>query len=863
MTTAPSHDRPLSRAATVMLQIGAAATILLFYLFVLLSVCFLLIVLAIEFIVLLALLRFGMSRLFMPVMNKHGELLWIFLRSLWLGKGSEYRITLRPDDAPGLFTLLGTVCAKAKVPLPHKVYLEMGVNAWVRLRGFRRGTGTTHLGMGYDLLAGLSQQEFEGVLAHEMMHAKLVQRGVSQLLMKGVNRAAKLSRALGSTVAGDRDAKKSVLFVATFQHSASFLTGLAARQMAACSRQDEFVADIGAAELCGANALRSALLKLDDLERVASRLPLRDRIAQLESGESFEAWLLRELAAAKAASPAETKAEIFNQYSTHPSMHDRIAALASFPDQPREESDPAIRLLANPDQVAIDLVAAIQKELVNREREDSRLLDRQGRKTRTTRNVTPMRFSGIVLVLGGICSLIFSLIYLSIEPLSVTLIFIVLGLAAIPLGVWLHRMGKYKDTITLPVPDYALIKAFKKGPVTDEEIKIIETELIKEADAVKKKKRAALYLNHSYAALGECNYLRAHIAARLCLGSEKKSVPGHLALAIATAGLNPGPTVGQALRFVQQQTGLQSESITWGAGWALALAGDWMYAEIFLVDAHAKKPSEPTILALLAVSQLRRGKLFSAIDSARQAHQLQPDRPVYTKLLIDLLLQGGFLREAYSHLQHMAEEAAADTDLAFAMVTLGLSQRNLETAEAWMELIAQGPTGPDKFVRLGNHCQTARYDQKAAEFFQHALTHGHYPEACLGLGRMEAFQQNKEQARAHFLAALDLHRPLGEKSSLPAPMVISVLNELNSLHDPVLDCKAWIAKIAGKPQTTQLTNVSFVIFAPNQNEAMTLMTHALQAMQPGLPPPSITWQLAPKERQPRGPVHQGIQYVLD
>ena len=33
-------------------------------------------------------------------------------------------------------------------------------------------------------------------------------------------------------------------------------------------------------------------------------------------------------------------------------------------------------------------------------------------------------------------------------------------------------------------------------------------------------------------------------------------------------------------------------------------------------------------------------ELFSAIDSARQAHQLQPDRPVYTKLLIDLLLQG-------------------------------------------------------------------------------------------------------------------------------------------------------------------------------------------------------------------------------
>ncbi len=846
-----------------MLQVGAAATILLFYLFVLVSVVLLLVVLAVEFVILIALVRFGATRLITPAMGKHGELLWIFLRSLRLGKGAEYRIVLGPADAPDLFTLLDSVCAKAKVPLPHKVYLLMGVSAWVQLKGLRRGAGTTHLGMGYDLLAGLTQLEMEAVLGHEMMHAKLVQRGVSQLLMKGVNRAANLSRSLGQTTASDRYAKKSVLFVGTFLHGAEFLTGLAARQMAACSRQDEFAADIGAAELCGAEALRSSLLKLDDLERVASRLPLRDRIAQLESGESFEAWLLRELAAAKAADPSEAKAEVFNKYATHPSLHDRLAALASFPAQEREESPPALRLLANPDQVAIDLVAAIQKELVNREREDSKRLDRQGRKTRTSRNVTPLRFCGIVLVLGGICSLIMGLVYWTLATISLTVLFIVLGLVAIPLGVWLHRMGQYKDTITLPVPDYSLIKAFKKGAITDAEIKTIETELKKEADAVKKKMRPALYLNHSYASLGECNYLRAHIAARLCLDVDKKSVPGHLALAIATAALNPSPTVGKALRFVQQQTGLRSESITWGAGWALALAGDWMYAEIFLVEARAKKPSEPTVLALLAISQLRRGKLFSAIDSARQAHQLQPDRPVYTKLLIDLLLQGGFLREAHSHLQHMAEEAAADPDLAYAMVTLGLSQRNLEAADAWMEVIVQGPAGPEKFIKLGNQCQTARYDQKAVEYFQHALTHGHYPEAYLGLGRLAAFQQDKDQARTHLRAALDLHRPVGENSSAAPPLVIPVLNQLNSLHDPVMDCRAWIAKIQGKPHTAALTNISFVIFAPTDAEAKRLMAEALDAMQPNIAPPTISWQLAPKERQPRGLVHQGIQYVLD
>ena len=64
----------------------------------------------------------------------------------------------------------------------------MGVNAWVRLKGYRRGAGTTILGVGYDLLAGMSQTEVEAVLAHEMAHARLVQRGFSRWLTGGVSR---------------------------------------------------------------------------------------------------------------------------------------------------------------------------------------------------------------------------------------------------------------------------------------------------------------------------------------------------------------------------------------------------------------------------------------------------------------------------------------------------------------------------------------------------------------------------------------------------------------------------------------------------------------------------------------------------
>ncbi len=53
----------------------------------------------------------------------------------------------------------------------------MNAIAWVKLKGYRKGSGKTTLGIGYDLLAGLPEAEVEAVLAHEMVHARLVQRG--------------------------------------------------------------------------------------------------------------------------------------------------------------------------------------------------------------------------------------------------------------------------------------------------------------------------------------------------------------------------------------------------------------------------------------------------------------------------------------------------------------------------------------------------------------------------------------------------------------------------------------------------------------------------------------------------------------
>jgi heat shock protein HtpX len=863
MSSDPSHDRPLSGAANLALLAGATAAMLLFYFFILCSVLLLLVVLAFEFVLLIALLRFGMAGFFIPVVQRHGALLLIFFKSMGRGKAVELRIPIKREDCPELHAVLKRICAGAQVPLPNKVVVEMGVNAWVMMKGYRRGAGMTTLGMGFDLLAGLSQTEMEGVLAHEMMHAKLVQRGFRQLLTTAVGRAARLTGGLANQIAVQRRAKQSDPLAGLFLQGAHNLTRLAARQVAACSRQDEFDADRGAAQLCGAGAIRSSLLKLEGLGRVAARLQWRERIAQLETGQGFSEWLVNELGKANLSTPAEAKAEPFNKYSTHPSLYDRLAALAQFPDQTLADSPPALGLLADPDSVAEKLVKIIQKKMIQQEQEDTKQLDRWNRKFGSTRNLQPLQGLALFVILIGIAfgfSMLANLSAGTIALLGVAAVLTIVG------GIALFRFGRYREKVHLPVPDYSLIKtvSLKKVEVKQEEVMVIEGELRQRGEQERNRKaRLAFFLAESHRTLERCEYVRAHIAARFCLEQDAKSIPGTLALCVAAGGIKNGLQVGRAIHFIRVHTGMRGASAAWGAGWALSLVGDWIHAEAFLDQARALKPNEPTVLAMLAISQVRRGKLFSAIESARKACQPQPRNKEYVKLLIDLLLQGGFLREAHEQIVPLVPEAMEDTELMLSLVKLSLLQRNEDVAEQWAELIRQSPDGPLKFVKLGETYEAARLDARAEEHFQHALTVGHYPEALLGLGRLETHRQNKDQARLHLLAALDVLRPLGENSVGPLPLVVPILQQLKLLQDPVQNCRGWVAAFPANVKPVALANRAFLIYAPNGEEAKKSLNTMLQAMQPDVPPPAANWKSAPREQQPDGPVHAGIQAVLN
>ncbi len=861
-----ANEQPLNPPAKAALMCGAGATILLFYLFALVSILFLVLLTAVEFALTIAAARVGLAGVMAQVLRRHLSLLGLFLRSFRVRKQVEFRISLRPEDAPGLFALVQKLSDRLAMAAPNVVSLEMSVNASVRLKGLRSGAGTTKLSIGYDLLAGLSQAEAEAVLAHEMVHAKLIQRGLKQWLSFGLNRVATLTRALAAQVEAYRRVKRSFELAEFFLRCADWLTRLAARLVAKYSRQDEFEADHGAAELCGAAPIRSSLLKIDALARLAARLPWRERVAQLQL-QGFSQWLVKELALGESFQAPENSRTLFDKYSTHPLLRDRLAALPPASGPSAGNPRPAIELLAEPDKIAEKLIVEIQRVAAEEEQKDSREQLRKTRKFRGSALVRPVQLLGIIIIIAGALTAIIGMLMDQSWGTMVLGIFIFAG------GLGVHRLGRYRDRVALPVPDFAAIKlAGQEGNKVADIAgaqKQIEAELRPRAAGIKRRKdKTTLLVAESYAALGRCDYLRAHVAARLCRDVDKKSVEGTLALAIASAALHQGQQAAWTLKAVQRLTGLGSPSAKWGAAWALVLLGDWATAEGFLDQLLKDRESEPTFLALRAVCQSKRGKLQSAILSARQACQPQPRNPQYSKLLIDLLLDGGHLREAEERILPLETEARTDRDLAFAVVRVKLMRRDLAAAREWtdllMEMSAQ-PAGTRMLVRLGEAYEAARNGESAATFYQQALAAAHYPEAHLGMARLEAGRQNKEQARQHLLAALNTKRPVGEGGIGPLPLFQRIVTQLLQLQEPELNCRAWVARLAANVSVPALANQSFMIYAPARAEAERYLNLIVGAMQPELPPVQsaiIHWHEAPRQQQPDGPCRPGVQGVL-
>jgi Zn-dependent protease with chaperone function len=850
-------EKPLSAGARTTLALGVGLVMLSFYFFSLVSVLLLVVLVAGELLVVLALLRFGASRVMVPYMEKHVGLVRLFFRNFQVPKGVEYKISLLQADAPALYEMLDGLCRKLELSFPQEIVLQLADNAFVRLKGLRSGAGKVTLGVGYDLLAGLTVLEIEAVLAHEMAHAKLINRGFKNWLVFGQARVRRVAVALWEETNAERRAKRSSMISGMLFAVVDRMVRLCTRLVAAYSRQDEFEADRGAAQLCGSAVMRSALSKADSLHRMTSQIPWSERVARLQQSSGYSQWLLDELAQGAPASADEPSRNLFNKYSTHPTVRDRLAALPPENNAVAVKSPPALQLLAKPDAIAAKLVNELQRLLAEQEKKDSQALERYSRKAGQNAHLTSWQSFGVFAVLGGIAMALLGLGFsesaIVLEPTA---------LVAIAVGAVAIKLGAYRDGLELPVPGYSvLVRPAAEQQNLQEKEKAIEAELTRRIAAERRSYRAAVLARESYAALNACDYLRAHVAARCCLKQDKRSVEGALALAIACASFRQLPRTIQLLAFVRKRTGCKTFSTAWGSAWAALLAGDWTHAEAMLEKALKLQPAQNTLLSLLAIAQFRRGKLQSAIVNARKACDADPASTAKLKFLIGRLLDGGFTRDAGERLARIKADWGSDPEVMLLLTQFYLLQRNFDEAERWATRLKQVEGSAPRLLRLGSFYEAVRRKEQAAALYQEALGLGHFPEAHLGLSRLEAERNNKVEARRHVLAALDAEKSLGKEAAGPWQIFQPLLAQMLALEEPAANCRAWLAAFPAKAQPAALGGQSFLVYAPDLPQAQAHCQTIVAALQPGKPPVAspIRFGLAPRPMQPDGPVRPGVQ----
>ena len=852
-------ERPLAPQARGMLVFAAAVTMLAFYAAAVLSMVFLSALLLLLAIVALGAARVGASAYVTPLMGPPNRLLQILLRNLWLPTAVDYRIRLQPSDAPRLFELVGNLARRMEVKPPSTVVVEMHSGAWVMLKGFVRASGDTTLGIGFDLLAGLTIPEIEAVLAHELAHARLVQRGFSRWLNKGIARLAAVAQQMSGYAAERRNADKRSDLAEWGTKLFDALTVRAARHVATYSRQDEFEADRTAAETCGPFAMRSALITLHGLDDATSRLPWGERIARLQPGEKFTHWLVAELARMAITDADEPVRHAADPYSTHPTLRDRISALAP-DDRTIGSAATGVELLADPDGVAARLVAEIERVALKEEKRHTKKLARESTKLAKRETSGGLQLVGLIAaVFGVIIGVIVAAGDLAVDGVAI-------AIASLAVGIALYRAGAYRDRRMLPTPVYGTLTA--KPFETHEQLvaaeKAIYAELQGEAEKERTKRgKVSFLITVAYTALEQREYLRAHVAARQALEIKDKSVEANLAYAIAAAAIGNAEQTQRALAMVRNQAGFTSPATKWGAAWAMVMLEDWS-CEGFLQQLHEREPGVATYAALLSLAQGYRGKLQCAMQNGRTASALEPQNDAITQLLVHTLLQSGRVREAAERVAAIEDKARVDPDAAFLMVRVKLMMRDLPVAEEWARVLR----GLDKdgrwLIALGGVFTSARLEENAGTFFLDALATAYTPQANVGLSVLAVIGGDRERAKQHLLAALKIEDKRLTGGSTPGTLFHEVVGRLNGLAERRVACKAWIAAIPGDSQMA-LSGVSLFVCAPDEEAAKAHVAEiilAMDAKDAALDLSTVAWSEAPQEQQPLRPVQQGVQFLI-
>jgi heat shock protein HtpX len=223
-----------------------------------------------------------------------------------------------PQEAPEFHAMIERLCIQADLPKPRVAVMQSSMpNAFAMGRSPKSATVCATTG----IMELLSPAELEGVMAHELTH--VINRDV--IIMTLASFFASIASMIvqfgfffgggyggGSNDDDDGPSFMVIILVSAVVWVVSFFL------MQALSRYREFAADRGAAVITGRpSALASALLKISGIN---DRIPQGDLRAHAEMNAFYIV-------------PVKVKESLYNIFSTHPPMDQRIAALSRLESQ--------------------------------------------------------------------------------------------------------------------------------------------------------------------------------------------------------------------------------------------------------------------------------------------------------------------------------------------------------------------------------------------------------------------------------------------------------------------------------------------------------------------------------------------------
>lgn len=831
----PSRGISPTKQATAGPQLFAALGVLAGLLCCLLFTLLLCIAVAVDVLLVIPVLRVGLAGCGVGVLGTHLRLLTAFWRGLWLLKSESFEFPLKREDAPELFILIERLCHQAGVQPPVSVCLIPGANAWVSAKGLLPKSRSIRIGLGLDLLAGLSRPEVTAVLAHEVAHAKQVPWNWQGFSAWGRSRIVVLALHLDEINGELKRVENGSVLASLARRLADFFAGLTSRACARASRQHEFDADRDSAALAGLAAVRSALSKLSPLAFNCARLPWSERLAHLDVPGSYTTWLSRELRIPAPASVVAARQRPLDPYATHPTDEDRLAALPPSSECPQAKPGEGLELLKDPDGLAKRFLSELRQFGLEQELRDTKDLTRIITDLRRAGPARKQRLAGWFLLTlaalwagGVVCT---NTEYSFVLVLPAIMVFV---------GILLQFSTSTPEAIQLRVPTGEVMRRAKplEGEALREQLAKLEAELLNDMGIQPQTEGGAEdLLRIARSSLGECDYAKAWVASLMVSEEFPYCWEAQVYLAVSSAGIGFFEQSGRLLGQLKQEVEIPQEPGTCrGVAWALSLLGDWRATEALLNHLHESGHSDPGLLMALATAQIRRGKNALALKHARAALALLPDEVEILKEVTLLLLMNGNVEEATKVLEDLLHRAPSDAEVSLLVLhkdLVGGDHARLPEDERDCRRLDPSPR---RLFQMAELFESVRHSTRAEELLLEATRLGHYPEALIGLAGYCQRRNDNESARRLLLEALNLITPVVEGARPALGLVAGILRQLLSLQTPCPDCRVWRAILKPDASPDCLQGGEFVVYATDAVSASEQLKIILQALRAGLPP---------------------------